>query len=203
MRVTNNENQKLLPYLTMFSMTIKLITVIMIYKITKIGGYNISASTLIIPFWFVTGDIIAELYGYRIARNIILFTILLQIAFGCFISVLTTLPYSNLLNNNQLYDDLFSNMLRVSAASSIGLLIGGLYNAYLMVYIRDKLFIKLSFTIRAILASSISELLFTIVVYSIEFYNSISVNSTLQLILISFIFKQLISPILTICIASP
>ena len=203
MCVTNNKSVKYLPYLAMLSMTIKLITVIMIYKITNIFGFNISVSTLIIPLWFVIGDIIAEIYGYKVARNLIICTVLLQILFGIIISAFSLMHHANVLDNKVLYDNLFLNMMRVSVASSIGLIIGGVYNAFLMVYIRDKVLPKASFMIRSIIASSISEILFTVVVYVIEFHNIISTSSTFKLILVSFLFKQLISPILIIVMASP
>lgn len=175
----------------------------MIYKITNIFGVNVSVSTFLIPLWFVSGNIIAEIYGYRIARNIVVITIIFQIFFGFLISALTLMPHADILDNKILYDDLFKNTLRVAVASSMGLLIGGLYNAYLMVYIRDKLLPKLSFGVRALITSSISELVFTIVVFIIEFHRLTSLTTTFKLIAVSFMFKELTLPVLSLLIAAP
>src|SRR3990167_6930143 len=60
------QQYRFLTFLTMLYMTVKLTTVVLIYKIIKIGPFSASSSTLIMPLWFVMGDIIAEVYGYKI-----------------------------------------------------------------------------------------------------------------------------------------
>lgn len=61
---------KFFTFITMIYLVIKLSTVLLIYKIICIGTLSFSASTLIIPFWFFLGTIIAETYGYNIARHL-------------------------------------------------------------------------------------------------------------------------------------
>src|SRR5438552_2766771 len=76
---------KYLTFLCMLYMTIKLTTVVLIYKIITIGPFSASASTLVIPFWFVMGDVITEVYGYKVARHMIWMAIICQFifAFAC------------------------------------------------------------------------------------------------------------------------
>ncbi len=38
----------------------QVITVVLIYKIIALGPFSASASTLVMPFWFVIGDVIAD-----------------------------------------------------------------------------------------------------------------------------------------------
>lgn len=204
MLLQNNKYINYLPGLLIVSVAVKLTTVIMIYKIVNILGVSCSIATLILPLWFVIGDIISELYGYKAAKRIVILTIIGQLIFGMLISLTSVIPSSNQLSTlNSLYETLFRNTFRVSLASSLGLLVGGVYNAYIYVWVRDKLLRFDSFMLNSIIASALSEILFTFVVFFIEFHGLASIKSTLQLIAASFFIKQLLTPLYIIAIANP
>src|SRR5689334_13532676 len=82
---------KYLNSLSMLYITVKLITLVLIYKIITIGPFSASASTLIMPFWFVMGDIIAEAYGYKIARHMIWMALTCQFLFALTCAGLTAI----------------------------------------------------------------------------------------------------------------
>lgn len=199
----NTNGLKPLIILIMFYMMIKVLTVVTIYRITNIYGVNISVSTLIIPFWFVCGDIIAEIWNFKVAKMVLLLAIIFQIIFALLIATTLYLPDAGILNTTQSYNMLAEKMFRVSIASSVGLITGGLYNAYLLILLRDKLLNKFSFSIRSIIASSAGSLIFTIIVYLIEFHPLINHYHIVKLIFVSFITKEIITPIITLFIASP
>ena len=66
-----NTNYKFLLIIIMLYMTIKITTVMMIYKVTMLFGHTVSVSALIMPLWFFLGDIITEVYGYKLAKKAI------------------------------------------------------------------------------------------------------------------------------------
>lgn len=190
----NNQYKYLAP-IAMFYMTIKITTVFLIYKIINIAGFSASASTLIIPLWFVTGDIIAEIYDYKIAKNLVWAAIICQFVFALICSAFSFIPSEAVLQNQALYEELLARFARVAFASFLAIYVGGILNAY--IFSKWKIFLKGKFfLIRSIGASAIGELIFTICAYFIEFIGFTTVPKILELITLSYIIKLIISSIL-------
>lgn len=187
--------------LVMFYMTIKVTTALMIYKIINIFGIHISASTLIIPLWFLTGDIIAELYGYRVARNIIWLAVIFQFVFALICGLFAYIPSAtNVLNNQLAYQEILGGLPRVAFASFIGIMAGAIFNAYIINKWRILLKGKY-FGLRSIGASSLGELIFTVCVYLIEFLGKTNSHNIFQLLVVSYVVKLIINPIFVIPVA--
>jgi uncharacterized integral membrane protein (TIGR00697 family) len=190
-------NSKYLLALAMFYMTIKITTVLLIYKIITIGSFSPSASTIIIPLWFVTGDIIAEIYGYKTARNLIWMAILGQFifAFLCWSFALVDSP--DILQNQEAYEEILTRIPRVAFASFLAIALGGILNAYAInkwkILLHGKYFLLRSFG-----ASAIGELTFTICAYMVKFAGITPISKIIELITISYIFKLIINPFLII-----
>ena len=55
----------------MLFITVKITMLILVYKIVQIGPFSLVASTFVVPLWFILGDLITEVYGYRVAKNAI------------------------------------------------------------------------------------------------------------------------------------
>lgn len=191
---------KYLTSVSMLYMTIKLITIVMIYKIITIGPFSASASTLIMPLWFVMGDMIAEIYGYKIAKQMIWLAIICQgiFAFTCvgLISLDTPVnwPYQHA------YDQVFGKLPRVVLASFLAIVSGAFINAYAIskwrILLRGKYF-----WLRSLGASAIGELVFTIVAYLTEFLGVVPLSDLLQLMIISYVIKLILNPILVVPIS--
>lgn len=194
-------NYKWLLPLAMFYMTIKVTTVLMIYKIVTIHGISASAATLIIPLWFLTGDIIAEVYGYKIAKQLIWIAIVCQFVYAFICAAFAYIPSPHdVLQNHEAYKEILSGLPRVAFASFLAIAVGGIFNAYAInkwkVLLRGKYF-----GLRSLGASSIGELIFTLCAYLIEFIGKTSSGNIMQLIMVSYLIKLTINPILIIPIA--
>ena len=195
-----NRHYKYLLPLAMFYMTIKVTTVLMIYKIITIGGLSVSASTLIIPLWFFVGDIIAEVYGYKVARDLIWIAIICQFAFAFICGSFAHIVSPDMMSNQKAYEEILSKLPRVALASFLAIALGGLLNAYAIN--KWKILLKGKFFgLRSLGASSIGELVFTICAYLIEFTGMTPINNILHLMAISYLFKLVINPMLVIPIA--
>lgn len=193
-------NYKYLLPLAMLYMTIKVTTVFMIYKIVTIGTFSASASTLIIPLWFFVGDIIAEVYGYKIARNILWIAIVCQFAFAFICGAFAHIASPNVLLNQIAYEEILSKLPRVAVASFLAILLGGIFNAYAIN--KWKILLKGKyFWLRSLGASSIGELIFVICAYLVEFMGMTSATNILHLIIIAYVVKLIINPILVIPVA--
>lgn len=188
---------KCLTVLSMLYMTIKLITIILIYKIIAIGPLSASASTLIIPFWFFLSDIITEVYGYDISKQIIWTAIICQFIFAFICAGLISLHSPPLWPYQSAYDQVAGKLPRVALASFFAITIAAFINAYILtkwkILLRGKYF-----WLRSLGATAIGELIFTVIAYLTEFLGTTSLSTLSQLMAISYSIKLLASPILVI-----
>lgn len=189
---------KYLTFIIMLFMTVKLTTVILIYKIIEIGPFTATASTLIMPLWFILGDLITEVYGYRVARHAIWMAIICQFVFAalCVIALGFNSP-PDWITGQEAYDQVLGNLPRVTMASFLAILGGAFFNAYALS--KWKILLKGKyFWLRSFGASVIGELFFTIIAYSIEFIGVVPMSKLLELMLISFVAKLIFTPIFVI-----
>jgi uncharacterized integral membrane protein (TIGR00697 family) len=191
-----NGYKYLLP-LAMFYMTIKITTVFLIYKIVTIGSFSASASTIVIPLWFITGDIIAEIYGYKMARNLVWIAIFCQFIFAFICSSFAGIVSPDILQHQRAYEEILSGFPRVAFASFLAILLGGIFNAYVLTKWKILLDGKY-FALRSIGASAIGELIFTICAYIVEFAGMTPISKIIELMAISYLVKLIINPILLI-----
>jgi queuosine precursor transporter len=185
---------KYLNMLAMLYLTIALITIVLIYKVTSVHHFTISAASFVIPVWFVLADIIAEVYGYLVLKKIILTTLLCEFIFIGLIELLIQLPINTVTATNNAYQILFGDLYRVFIGSALAVLLGSFLNGYLLV--KWKLLTKgRFFWIRSIGSSAIGEGLFTIIVFLIEFMGKVSTIELIEMIVISYIVKVIFLPI--------
>lgn len=181
----------------MLYMTIKLITVVLIYKIITIGSFSASASTLIMPLWFVMGDVIAEVYGYKVARHMIWMAIICQFifAFACAGMIAFDTPFG--WTHQEAYDQVLGKLPRVALASFLAIVSGAFINAYAIskwkILLRGRYF-----WLRSLGASAVGELVFTVVAYLTEFLGVVPLSHLLHLMIISYAIKLILNPILVV-----
>jgi queuosine precursor transporter len=181
----------------MFYMTIKLATVLLIYKIITIGSITTTAATLIIPLWFVTGDIIAEVYGYNISKQVIWTALLCQFVFAFICALLIHLPSPSNWTHQEAYNHVLGNLPRIVFASFLAIVCSAFINAYIVsqwkVLLKGKLF-----WLRSLGASIIGEFVFVFLALSVEFLGVVPIYTLFQLITLSFLMKVITNPILVI-----
>jgi uncharacterized integral membrane protein (TIGR00697 family) len=178
-------------------MTIKLVTILVIYKIVAIGSISITAATIIIPLWFLTGDVIAEGYGYDISKQVIWTALICQFLFAIICLTLISLPSPSNFTHQSAYDHIFGNLPRVVISSFIAIVAGSFINAYLVSKWKVMLNGRL-FWLRSLTASIFGEAVFVIISLLMEFIGVLPIQTILQLIFISFVTKIVINPILVI-----
>lgn len=188
---------KYLNFLSMLYMTIKLMTAVLIYKIISIGPFSASASTIIMPLWFVTGDIIAEVYGYKIARQMIWIAIFCQFLFAFFCAGLVSFQAPAGWPHQEAYNQVLGNLPRVALASFLAILGGAFVNAYAVSKWKILLYGKY-FWLRSLGASATGELIFTVIAYLTEFSGVVPFPHLLHLMIVSYIVKLALNPILAV-----
>jgi len=186
---------KYLNLLTMLYMTIKITTVMLIYKIIKIGSFSGSASTLIIPLWFIIGDVIAEVYGYKVAKNVVWAALFCQFFFALICVIFVNLPSPPSWPQQALYSQLFNKLPRVTLSSFFAITCGAFINAYAIskwkILLRGKYF-----WLRSLAASSVGELVFIVIAYLAEFLGVVPLMNIIHLIAVGYLVKLIINPLL-------
>jgi uncharacterized integral membrane protein (TIGR00697 family) len=187
---------KFLACLSMLYLTLKLTTILLIYKIINLGPISFSVSTVIMPFWFFLGTIIAETYGYRIARHLIWAAIICQFLFSiiCYTAIQANSPSWV---HQSAYEEILGRLPRVAFASFLAIMCGAFINAYALA--KYKILTKgKHFWLRALGASTIGEFVFTVIAYIVEFIGVLSYREIFQMMTVSFLVKVFLSPILVI-----
>lgn len=192
-----NQQYKCLTALAMFYMTIKLITVLLIYKIVSIGPITTTASSIIIPLWFLIGDVISEVYGYDIAKKIIWAALIFQFVFAIICVFLINLPSPATWIHQPAYNQVLGNLPRVVCSSFVAIGCGVFINSYYV----SKWKVLLNgrfFWLRSLAASMIGEAIFITIALTMEFIGVIPLQTLLKLILVSFMIKLIINPIFAV-----
>lgn len=181
----------------MLDVTIKLISVVFIYKIISIGPFTASASTLVMPFWFLMGDIIAEVYGYKIARHVIWMAIICQFVFAIACAILINLHSPVGWPNQDAYNQVLGKIIRVAFASSLAIVCGSFINVYAVS--KWKILLKGKyFWLRSLGASAVGEFTFTLVACLSEFLGVVPASKLIHLMAVNYFIKLAINPFLVI-----
>src|SRR3990167_8097557 len=113
MKKTSAQQYKYLPFLTMLYVTIMLAVTVLSNKIIIISSHISMAGTLFIPFFFVLSDIIAEIYGYKMAKKIIWIAFLCHLIFAFLCTIAIHMPSPNFWVGQKSYELVLGNQFRL------------------------------------------------------------------------------------------
>ena len=187
-------------YIILFSMlyTITFISpVLLAYRQVQLGPLFLPGGTIFFASSFIFGDIVSEIYGYRIAKWMVIFALISQAILSIFVSIVIHLPTPKNWGFNSAYLLVFGHVIRYSAASMVGNILGEFSNIYLI----SKLRIILNgryFWIRSIASSAVGELILTASVFSITFIHIPLAKPISHIILDGYIYKLCVSIILSL-----
>lgn len=121
---------KFLAYICMIYVTIMASNLVLAYKIIEIGSISIVGSTIVLPLWLMMGDIITEVYGYRLARRLIWMSIFCEFLFIFITNMLISLPSPDFWHHQADFAYVFGKLPKVFLGSVLGLLGGSYLNIF-------------------------------------------------------------------------
>lgn len=190
MKMTPPKQFKCLTYLISLYITFLLIASLLVHKITMLFGFTVSASTFIFPFIFFFADIIAEVYGYRISKQVIWAAFVSIFVFDMLLPLLGHSPPPAFWHLQSDYDTVLDPLPRVFLGDFLALNVGSLLNVYLIT--RWKILTKgRFFWIRSIGSTAVGEAIFNILAFSIIFINVIPFPALIEAMTVSYILKVL------------
>lgn len=166
---------------------------VMAVKLINVCGITIfDAGTIIFPITYMLGDVLTEIWGFRIARQVIWLTFICELIFTFFAAIGIVLPYPE--STTQIadaYSTVFAFVPRITIASLIAFLCGELVNSWTMVKIKE-LTSGRHLWIRTIGSSICGYIVDTTIFVVIAFWGVVSIVDILSMIGIQIVVKTLI-----------
>lgn len=193
MKITTDKNfymPKYLIILAMLYLIAFIFPVMLAYRIVQIGRFIGPGGTMFFPASYLFADIIAEVYGYKISRQILWTAICCQMTIAVLIFVVLHLPYPSYWHYESDFEIVLGHSLRYALASTVGNFCGEFTNIYLIS--KFKIFLKGKyFWMRSVGASCLGEAALTMVVFFISFEGVMSLSHVFELTVDAYIFKSL------------
>ncbi|MDK9699329.1 MAG: queuosine precursor transporter [bacterium] len=179
---------RMLPAITGFFVAILLISNIASSKLVQLGYFTFDGGTILFPLSYIFGDILTEVYGFRIARRTIWIGLAAQLLAVVTFAFVGSLPYPSEWMAQSSYDSILTTTLRIVAASIIAYLFGSWANDALLSVMKRMSKGKRLWQ-RTIGSTIIGEGIDTTLFCVIAFAGSMSTGLLLTVILSNYIFK--------------
>ena len=169
------------------------IATLLISNITSVKVFGVwkivlPSSALLFPITYIVGDIIAEVYGYKKARFVILMGFALNAFMVLFFKIAIALPPSSTWGLQEAFANTLGTTPRMFVASLSAFLVGSLSNAYTMDLIK-KLTKGKHLWMRTIGSTIVGEALDTIIFATIAFACSLPKSALITMIICQFLWK--------------
>lgn len=187
--VTLSKNtQKIFPLIAMLYATFSIASMVLAYKVVGLWGLTVTGSALVMPFRYVTGDILAEIYGYYVAKRMILYLIICWFIFSLTTVAIIHLPSPATWNHAEAYNFVLGKTINTVTATLIAVLIGSNLNIYAIskwkILTRGKIF-----WLRSIGSSAIGELTQYAIGIPLMYFNVMSIEKIISLVVFDFLVQ--------------
>jgi queuosine precursor transporter len=160
-------------------------------RLINLFSFVTDAGTLVFPLTFLLSDLITEVYGYKHARLAIWCGFFFNLVFVFFGHLVTFLPSPSFANNNAAFDSLIIINTRIIISSCISYLCSEPLNSIVMSKLKIMMkgrYIGIRFILSTIVASGLDSFIFG----ALAFYNQISLQNLISLILNMWLIKVVI-----------
>ncbi len=192
----NHKNYKLISLISVYFVTILLISNIVSTKILDFWFFTFDGGTILFPLSYIIWDIITEVYGYKQSRKIIWTWFWALILMAITIIIVWALPWAKDRPFQTDYQNILGAAPRIILASFIAYFVGEFTNSYLLAKL--KIWMKWKkLWVRTIWSTLVWEFFDTILFVSIAFYGLFGNDLLLSIIISNYFFKVWIEVIFT------
>ena len=170
--------------------TLYLVSNVMAVKIVSIFGlFYFDAGTITFPLAYMLGDVLTEIWGYRVSKKVIYLALLCNIILVICTNIGIWMPSPDYLDETaQAYIHIFAYAPRIVLGSLTGFLLGELSNAYIMermkAWSRGK-----HMWLRTIGSSMVGYVFDSVPFVLIAFYGTVSTEDLLKMMLLQYVLK--------------
>jgi len=181
-------NHKTLPVITGLFVAVLLISNVASTKLVQFGSFTFDGGTLLFPISYIFGDVLTEVYGFRLARRTIWIGIVAQVLAVLLFALVGSLPAASEWNQQPAYSSILLTTTRIVIASITAFLFGSWSNDVVM-SVMKRLQQKKHLWQRTIGSTLIGEGLDTALFCTIAFYGTISNELLWTIVASNYIFK--------------
>lgn len=192
-RITRPHQYNALIFISMVYMSIMLCNAILTNRYIGSETLFVLGGTFTSPFVFILDDIIAEIYGYKITRTMILTGFLAQTLFVMICQLVINAPHPSFIQDQSAYSTVLGlSLLRINISGFIAYIAANLVNAYILAH--WKILLKgRYFWLRSLGSSTFAEALYSFIAIVMMELASIPLKSIMHVVVISFAIKAIYS----------
>ena len=101
-------------------------------KVISLGPFTLPAAIFVFPVSYIFGDVLTEVYGYRMARRVIWLGFICNLVFVFFAWIGQILPSADFWKGQAAYESILGFTPRLLAASFCGYLVGEFANSFVL-----------------------------------------------------------------------
>lgn len=172
----------------MLSITMMVIAMLFTYRVIKVGPFMTPGGVFIFALTYTVADIITEVYGFKMVRQVIWSTLFCIILFNVICFVLIALPTPQNSHYSHAYDVVFGYNFHLLLGFSVSFIFSDFLNAYAL----NKWRILLQgrfFWLRSIGSSAVGETLFGILAAALMYSSIMSFTTFLKVVASTWVFK--------------
>lgn len=186
---------RLLIPLSVIYITFMLCSIVLVHKLVIISSTITAAGVFLFPATFVLGDVIAEVYGYKVAKQLLWSAILCEFLFALFCYILIHLKSPSFWHYQQDFDYILGGLLRIYFSGLFAFLLASFVNVILLSKWKIALKGKY-FWLRSVVSSCIGEAIYTVICVFLIYYGTIPFGKVVDLIISVYIITMLYIAIL-------
>ena len=188
-----SKNTFYLILLTSFMISTYITANVMAVKLIKIFDlFIIDGGTLVFPIAFIIGDTLTEIWGFKIAKKVIIVSLACNLFFVLFTYIGTFIKsLDSMAMIDQAYMTIFNIVPRILLASIIAFLIGELINSWIFEKIKNssRKVDHQPLWMRIILSSAVGYIFDTLVFVVIAFAGTVTMKDLLSMAIVQYFIK--------------
>ena len=192
----SEKNYKYLGTLSVFFVSILLISNVASTKIVDFGWFTFDGGTLLFPLSYIFGDILTEVYGYKKTREVIWLGFFSALMMSIIFIIVGKLPAAPGWDNQNAYDAILGLTPRIVIASLFAYICGSFSNSFILAKMKLWTSGKYLWT-RTIGSTVVGEFIDSTLFILIAFLGILPTSLLFTLIVSNYIFKTLVEVIFT------
>ena len=162
-------------------------------KTFSLGPFSLPAAVLLFPVVYIVNDLLAEVYGFKKARNAIYMGFILNLFMVLYFALAIVLPAGPFFGAQEAFATILGSTPRMLIASLAAYLVGSTLNAKILVTMRDAAKSNGSFSLftRCITSTFVGEICDSLIFITIAFIGAMPISQILTMVLIQAAFKTL------------
>ncbi len=190
------KNYKYLGAISVFFVSVLLISNVASSKIVDFGWFTFDAGTLLFPLSYIFGDILTEVYGYKRSRNVIWLGFFMALLMSVVFIVVGKLPAAVDWGNQAAYEAILGWTPRIVLASLVAFLCGSFSNSFILSKMKIWTKGKMLWT-RTIGSTVVGELVDSTLFILVAFWGVLPSSLLFTLIVSNYIFKTAVEVLFT------